>query len=177
MPDLTLDQLTLALAVVAGVALIGLLTSVILATRLRRLHRAYALLRTEEGERDIVSIVGRSLRRIDSVAHRVDDLAAGHKAGIELGRYALQRFHLVRYDAFDDMGGRLSFSAALLDDHGDGLVITSINGRTETRTYAKPIRGLSSEHNLSEEERAAIEGATAYSRDRTPRDKTTVRSR
>jgi hypothetical protein len=68
---------------------------------------------------------------------------------------------MVRYDAFEDMGGRLSFSAALLDDHGNGVVITSINGRTETRTYAKPIVNLKSEHNLSDEERAAIEGAVA----------------
>jgi hypothetical protein len=61
----------------------------------------------------------------------------------------------------------LSFSAALLDDHGDGLVITSINGRTETRTYAKPIANLRSEHNLSDEERAAIAGA-AGSQGRSP---------
>jgi hypothetical protein len=57
------------------------------------------------------------------------------------------------------MGGRLSFSAALLNDHGDGIVITSINGRSETRTYAKPVKGLTSEHNLSEEEREAIAAA------------------
>jgi hypothetical protein len=168
-PDLTLDQLTLALAIVAGVAVVGLLTSVLLAARLRRLHRAYALLRTEGDERDIVSIVGRSQKRIDEVSHRVEALAAEQRAGASHGRSALQKFHLVRYDAFEDMGGRLSFSAALLDDHGDGLVITSINGRTETRTYAKPVRNLSSEHNLSEEERAAIDGAmTGYARDQTP---------
>lgn len=169
MPDLTLDQLTLALVIVAGVALIGLLTSAMLAARLRRLHRAYALLRTEDDERDIVSIVGRSLKRIDGLSRRVEDLAVEHRVGVDRGRHALQKFHLIRYDAFDDMGGRLSFSAALLDDHGDGLVITSINGRTETRTYAKPVKNLSSEHNLSDEERAAIEGAvTGYARDRTP---------
>jgi hypothetical protein len=65
------------------------------------------------------------------------------------------------------MGGRLSFSAALLDDHGDGIVMTSINGRTETRTYAKPISRLQSEHNLSNEERAAIDMAAAGD-ERTP---------
>jgi Protein of unknown function (DUF4446) len=54
------------------------------------------------------------------------------------------------------MGGRLSFSAAILDDNGDGFIISSINGRTETRTYAKLVRGLTSEHNLSDEEREAI---------------------
>jgi hypothetical protein len=57
------------------------------------------------------------------------------------------------------MGGRLSFSAALYDDNGDGLVISSINGRSETRTYAKPLVGLASDRSLSPEEREAIEAA------------------
>jgi hypothetical protein len=69
----------------------------------------------------------------------------------------------VRYDAFEEMGGQLSFSAAFLDDHGDGLVVTSINGRTETRTYAKTIKALASAHNLSDEEREAIATASSGS--------------
>jgi hypothetical protein len=69
---------------------------------------------------------------------------------------------VVRYDAFGDMGGRLSFSAALLDDSGDGLVISSINGRSETRTYAKSLVGLQSDHTLSPEEQEAIETARRH---------------
>lgn len=69
---------------------------------------------------------------------------------------ALQRVGLVRYDAFDDMAGQLSFSAALLNASGDGLVITSINGRADTRCYAKPVAAGASAHNLSEEELEAI---------------------
>lgn len=163
MPDLTNDQLTIALAVVAGVALVGLLVAFVLALRLGRLRRTYAILRSETGERDILAVVGRSLRRVDALSRRIDDVEETQRANAALDRFALQKFHLVRYDAFDDMGGRLSFSAALLDDHGDGLIITSINGRTETRTYAKPIRKLTSEHNLSEEERRAIAGALSKS--------------
>ena len=71
----------------------------------------------------------------------------------------LQRVGLVRYDAFDDMGGHLSFSAALLDGQGSGFVITSINGRQDTRCYAKPVVGWTSGHNLSEEEELAIQRA------------------
>ena len=63
---------------------------------------------------------------------------------------------VVRFDAFEDMGGRLSFSAALLDGNGDGLIITSINGRQDTRTYAKRVRNGTSSRNLSDEERHAI---------------------
>ena len=65
----------------------------------------------------------------------------------------------MRYDAFGDMGGRLSFSAALFDDDGNGLVLSSINGRSETRTYAKPLVDLRSDHTLSPEEEDAIREA------------------
>ena len=75
---------------------------------------------------------------------------------------ALRHVSVIRYDAFGDMGGRLSFSAALLDDHGDGLVISSINGWSETRTYAKGLVGLRSEHTLSPEEQEAIETARRH---------------
>jgi Protein of unknown function (DUF4446) len=83
--------------------------------------------------------------------------AAAHHPHAELG--ALRRVAVVRYDAFGDMGGRLSFSAALLDDAGDGLVLTSINGRTETRTYAKGISAGRGEQMLSPEEKEAISAA------------------
>jgi hypothetical protein len=66
---------------------------------------------------------------------------------------------LLRYDAFEDVGGRLSFSCALLDDQGDGVVLTSINGRQETRVYAKPVAQGTSSHNLSLEEEEAIRRA------------------
>ena len=62
----------------------------------------------------------------------------------------------MRYDAFGDMGGRLSFSAAMLDDGGDGLVLTAIHGRSETRSYIKGVKGGSSEASLSPEELQAI---------------------
>jgi hypothetical protein len=75
---------------------------------------------------------------------------------------ALRHVAVVRYDAFGDMGGRLSFSAALLDDQGDGLVLSSINGRSETRTYAKALVGGQSEHTLSPEEQEAITSARPH---------------
>ena len=160
-PNLTLDQVTLALAGVAALALLAFLVVLFLALRLRRLRKEYVILRGDAEERDILGAVGGAMHRVDAVEQRLDSVVENQHEQAAIGRFALQKFHMVRYDAFDDMGGRLSFSAALLDDHGDGLVITSINGRTETRTYAKQVVGLTSEHNLSEEERGAIAGAAA----------------
>jgi len=79
---------------------------------------------------------------------------------------------LVRYDAFEDVGGRLSFSCAMLNDDGDGVVVTSINGRQDTRVYAKPVYRGESEHNLSDEEAAAIREAMVG-----PRQTQTVEAR
>ncbi len=72
---------------------------------------------------------------------------------------AVRRIGLVRYDAFGDMGGRLSWSLALLDDSGEGVVLTSIHGRSEARTYAKNINAWSSDQQLSPEEQDAVTGA------------------
>ena len=63
---------------------------------------------------------------------------------------------IVRYDALQEMSGQLSFSLALLNSHGDGIVLSSINGRAETRTYAKTIVAGKSAQELSPEEEAAI---------------------
>lgn len=74
---------------------------------------------------------------------------------------ALRHLAVVRYDAFGDMGGRLSWSLALLDERGDGVVVTSIHGRSEARTYAKTVAGWSSEQTLSPEETKAVKHARA----------------
>ncbi len=74
---------------------------------------------------------------------------------------ALRHLAVVRYDAFGDMGGHLSWSMALLDDGGDGVVLTSIHGRSEARTYAKNITDWSCEHALSPEEEEAVRFAKA----------------
>lgn len=72
---------------------------------------------------------------------------------------AVRNVGLVRYDAFEDVGGRLSFSCALLDDNGTGVVMTSINGRHDTRVYAKPVSNGRSSYSLSSEEEEAIRQA------------------
>jgi hypothetical protein len=77
---------------------------------------------------------------------------------------ALRHVAVVRYDAFGDMGGRLSFSAAVVDDHGDGLVFSTIHARGESRTYAKGVVGGSSDATLTPEEQQALAAARTGSR-------------
>lgn len=64
---------------------------------------------------------------------------------------------LVRYDAFEDIGGLQSFAMAIYDDNGDGVVLSSIIGRAEGRVYGKPLMAGKSDRNLTNEEQQAIE--------------------
>ncbi|OQB48711.1 MAG: hypothetical protein BWY00_00493 [Firmicutes bacterium ADurb.Bin153] len=85
-------------------------------------------------------------------------------AELEAGTH-LQNIGMVRYNAFEGVGGEQSFSMALLDDRRNGVTITGIFGHSETRVYAKPIEDGSSKYNLSPEEIEAISKAgSKYSR-------------
>lgn len=72
---------------------------------------------------------------------------------------ALRDVAIVRYDALNEMAGQLSFSLALLNATGDGVVLSSINGRSETRTYAKPVVAGQGGQELSPEEAEAVQSA------------------
>ena len=72
---------------------------------------------------------------------------------------SMRHVAVVRYDAFTDTGGQLSWSMALLDDSGSGVVLTSIQGRNDSRSYAKNVAAWSSETQLSPEEEDAISHA------------------
>ena len=72
---------------------------------------------------------------------------------------ALRDLAVVRYDALHEMSGQLSFSLALLNALGDGIVLSSINSRSETRTYAKTVKSGEGVQELSPEESAAVRSA------------------
>jgi hypothetical protein len=153
----TLSAVAVAAAATAGVAL---LLALVLGLKLHRLRKAHDALTGGDSSVTFVEAVQAQKKETaglrSDLARMRDDLAA---ARADLSD-ALRHVAVVRYDAFGDMGGRLSFSAALLDDAGDGLVLTSINGRTETRSYAKGVKAGESDHSLSPEEQQAISYAT-----------------
>jgi hypothetical protein len=148
-----LDEITLG---ASGVAVVALLTGVIANLRIRRLRRALAVLDGPHGSESVLDVINRGAAETQALRNEVNSA----KGDLDVARReladALRHVSVVRYDAFGDMGGRMSFTVALLDDSGDGLVITSINGRTESRAYAKGVKQGSSDQTLSPEETEAI---------------------
>lgn len=119
-------------------------------------RRRLILLQGKQGQATIVEAVSRQVEEVRALRGDIRGLAEQVQALGQALQGALQRFAVYRYDAFEDMGGKLSFSAAFLDAHGTGVVISCINGRMEARSYAKPIERGQSPFNLSPEEQEAI---------------------
>ena len=72
---------------------------------------------------------------------------------------ALTRVGVVRFRAFEDMGSDLSYAVALLDAENNGVILSSIFGREDSRSYVKPIEAGTSTYTLTEEEEEALHKA------------------
>ncbi len=110
-------------------------------------------------EERLVDILRTHGKQIKEIEEKMREIQGALKSLEILSKYSLRRVGLVRFDAFEDTGGELSFSLALIDDRGNGFVITSIQGRQEGRVYAKPLEGGESLYRLSEEEKEALRRA------------------
>lgn len=123
--------------------------------QLKRSLKKYKELTKYTGETSVENILeeyGRKIYRISINTEKVEKELA--KTVQQLKHYP-QYHSIVRFNAFGNTGSDLSFAIALLDNNFDGFVITSIYGREESITYAKPIEnGLSSYHLTKEEEKA-----------------------
>jgi len=122
--------------------------------------RYLLLVRDGSDEHSLVASVAAQIRSVDGLR---GDIAAVQQSLTIAQRdinAAMRHVSVVRYDAFGDMGGRLSFSAAILDDNGDGVLLTSIHGHTESRMYVKTVTRLKADGRVSPEELEAITTAS-----------------
>lgn len=147
--------------VVGAVALLALVIAVLLAFRTNRMKTQYSVLSAADGRASFVEVVARKAQEVEGLREDVARLADELRSTQRELQMAVRHIGVVRYDAFGDMGGRMSFSAALIDDHGNGFVLTSVHARSESRSYIKQLRGGMAEVNLSPEESAAVADAVA----------------
>ena len=116
--------LSLLVVIALGVAVLALFLAVVTAARRRPGTPQGALpIQLDDALRGILEGHARTLQRLDAAVRRLS--AEDARLGERLSG-AVQRVALIRYDAFEDVGGRLSFSCALLDERGDGVVVTSM---------------------------------------------------
>jgi hypothetical protein len=159
----TLDERTL------GVVVLGLGAAVVLlAIWVALLQRSEATLRRRlrrvlpDGEAtSLDQVLDEHAKRIETLGQRLDALNKLHHELEEITQRTIQKVGVVRYNPFSDAGGDQSFAIALLDSLGNGIVVSSLHSRTETRVFAKPVQSGRSRYPLSDEEQDAIRKALA----------------
>ncbi|HET8580862.1 MAG TPA: DUF4446 family protein [Candidatus Paceibacterota bacterium] len=154
--SLTLSPALLALAAIALAILVLVLALwvLLLERRIARFMRGKDAASLEGVMREILAHHDETAEFRRRMVHGLENLNARLKT-------APRGTGIVRFDAFsgDGTGGRQSFAAAFISEEGDGVVISSLHARASTRIFAKPVKSFSSEHELTEEERAAIAAA------------------
>lgn len=109
---------------------------------------------------DLKTLLEKHLERIDLSRRELASLKKGVKEMRKEDLKHLQKVGIVRFNPFKDEGGDQSFAVALLDGQDNGIVISSLYGREETRIYSKPVKNKkASGYELSKEEKEAIEKA------------------
>jgi hypothetical protein len=147
----------------AGIALLALISIAALALRLRRLRGEQRAVLGDSGQEDLVSHGVETRRRVEDLGaelERAAELLSGRMTAAEKRlEGSVSGSAVVRYDAFNETSGRQSSSVALLDERGNGVVLSAILQREQARVYAKPVRAGQSELELSPEEAEALRQA------------------
>ncbi len=144
---------SLALSVLLAVVAVWVFD---LQARLRRLERRYESLFSSEEEPSFAAALERLAARFSKINARTERLVVQMEEIDRTLIRCVQGIGLVRYSAFEDTGGDQSFSLAMVDGDGDGLVISALYGRDATRVYAKPVEGWTSSRTLAKEEERAL---------------------
>lgn len=158
------EMMTIVWASMVGlliIVLILLFTTVSLRRRMKRYEETHISLKTYLSGKSIDSLLEEYLGSMEFIKNQISDCTRRLEKTEKKLRSAVNCVEMVRYSAFENMGSELSFSIAMLNQDGNGLVLSSINSREETRSYAKPVISGGSRHNLSTEEIEVIYKAQA----------------
>ncbi len=147
-------------AVALAVALVALMATLLLLARQQRLVRQYSELTTGTSGGNLETVLNDHIAQVRDTTRRVEDVDQLAQRLEKAAYFSLQHLGVVRFNPFHDTGGDQSFAIALVDGHGNGVVLSSLHARDATRIYAKPLNRWESTYSLTDEEKQAI--ALAY---------------
>lgn len=150
---------TLITLVAVGLALLALLLWLINSWRTGRMLKKYKKLINGMEAENFEETLEAHMDAVNKALLKTREVESYYRVIKKMAENSVQHVGLVRFNAFSNTGSDLSFAVALLDHHGDGVVLSSIYGRNESHAYAKPVSKGVSSYNLSDEEREAINKA------------------
>ncbi|HHY83300.1 MAG TPA: DUF4446 family protein [Clostridiales bacterium] len=153
---------TYSMEVICASAIAALISFILVLVNFRRtskIIRKYKRLMRGADSKNLESMLLQQLEEIQASHTRIKELELACSSINNKMNRCVQHVGVVRYNAFENMGSDQSFSVAMLDENGDGFVLTSLYGRNTSTSFAKPIKAKQSAYPLSDEEKEAIEKA------------------
>lgn len=157
-----LEFVLIGVAVAIFILLILLIVTIVNLVQIKKLKKKYAKFMNGSAAQTLEDTIANHLNEIDGL---ISSNAANEKSIERLTnqmKITFQKVGLVKYDAFQEMGGKLSFSLCLLNEKEDGFLINAMHSREGCYTYIKEIIAGNCVIILSEEEKEALDMAKAY---------------
>jgi len=159
-----MQDLKTLIYVISIVISLLIIWTVINEVRLNKLRKKLKLFIPEESKESVTDILWEYVKKVEELEKELNNL---NKKQIETERKMLEALKfvgIVNYNAFSDIGGETSFSLSLLNENKEGVVVSSLQSRTDARVYVKPVLNRKSEIKLSNEEEMAIKKALQKSK-------------
>ncbi|TCO78033.1 DUF4446 family protein [Marinisporobacter balticus] len=147
------------------ISILSLVILCIQGAKLSKLKKKYERLSNNIEGKNIEEIIHEYYQKIDHLDIRMNKMDALIENVERKLLYSIQKVGFVQYNAFDDVGGSLSFTIALLNEQNTGFILTNIYSRNNSIVYGKTIKDGKSTHTLSAEELQALDRAKNKSLD------------
>ena len=151
-----LEIIVIILLVIIIALIVGLVLTI---RRLEYVNRKYYVIMSGKRGKDLEKVILTRFKEMDKVKANARRVTSEHKKFKGHLDSCIDKVGLVKYDAFDNLAGNLSFSLALLNQDNSGVVLNTLHSREGCYTYAKEIIKGESYIALSEEEKSAIKKA------------------
>ncbi|MEN6414028.1 MAG: DUF4446 family protein [Veillonellales bacterium] len=156
---LVMANLQYVLLAMTAMIFLALIIFIHINIKLSRMNRRYRKMMQGMEGANLERLLTDHIEEVRQAMVKIDSAAAAYNAIVKTLQHCVQKMGIVRFNAFEDTGSDLSYAIALLDSADNGIVLSSIFGRNESRSYAKPVINGQSSYFLTEEEKQALQQA------------------
>ena len=143
----------------AALVLILIILMIINVVQMSKLKKSYKIFMKGKNAKNLEDTLIKRLNQVDDLINANSANEKNIKTLFQNMQRTYQKMGLVKYDAFKEMGGKLSFTLALLDENNNGFLMNSVHSSDGCYSYTKRVKNGDSEIALSNEEKVAIERA------------------
>lgn len=160
----TVDDFLLTFAIMAVVMVIMFILLLVNMGKTKKIRKKYEAFMQGKNAESLEDTLVTRIQQVEELLESESRNRENIQKISETLKSTFQKVGMVKYDAFHEMGGKLSFSLALLDQKNDGFIINAMHSREGCYTYIKEIVNGNSIIVLAEEEKEALDIAMGVSK-------------